>query len=179
MSQLEVEKNLFHEKQHRQLCLLHTLNNLFQRQEYAKEELDRICETFDSSYWFNSHRSVFGFGNYDVNILLRALETRGLEATWFDKRLSAKEINHDAVHSYVFNVPSTSYIPFFRNGRHWFAVKKFGSRFYNLDSKLPEPTQINDFVLFANEILSNNNELFLVCEPSNRERLLLTNSPRV
>jgi hypothetical protein len=45
MSQLAIEKTLYHEKQKRQLCLLHTLNNIFQHQEYQKEELDQICET--------------------------------------------------------------------------------------------------------------------------------------
>lgn len=44
MSELAVERNLYHEKQSRQLCLLHALNNLFQRKEYKKEELDQICE---------------------------------------------------------------------------------------------------------------------------------------
>jgi hypothetical protein len=42
MSELE---KLYHEKQRRQLCLLHTLNNVFQREEFKKEELDQFCET--------------------------------------------------------------------------------------------------------------------------------------
>jgi len=173
MSELE---RLYHEKQRHQLCLLHALNNLFQREEYKKCELDEICETFDQSVWFNIHRSMLGLGNYDVNILFRALECRGLQGVWFDKRLSAKEINHDAVHSYVFNVPSDFYfIPFLRNGRHWFAVKKFGTQFYNLDSKLPEPVPINDFTLFTNELLARNDELILVCKPENVKKVIRTN----
>ncbi|KAI6215075.1 hypothetical protein M3Y94_00342300 [Aphelenchoides besseyi] len=171
MSELQ---RFYHERQRRQFCLLHTLNNLFEREEFRKEELDQICEVFDSSVWFNAHRSMLGLGNYDVNILLRALESRGLEGVWFDKRLSAKEINHSAVHSYIFNVPSDSYLSFLRNGRHWFAVKRFGSNFYNLDSKLLEPAPIHDFTLFANEKLARNDEMFIVCRPEDRNKILLS-----
>jgi hypothetical protein len=32
---------------------------------------------------------------------------------------SAKEINHELVNAYIFNIPSTCYVPFLRNGRHW------------------------------------------------------------
>lgn len=35
---------IYQEKQKRQLCLLHALNNLFQREEFEQKELDEICE---------------------------------------------------------------------------------------------------------------------------------------
>ena len=96
------------------------------------------------------------------------------------------------IHSYVFNRPSDFYwVPFLKNGRHWvrkevdfsgylhcskfqFAVKRFGSQFYNLDSKLPEPTLIANFTQFANERLAQNDQLILVCLPSDRENLIRT-----
>lgn len=40
-------KKLYHEKQEKQLCLLHTLNNLFQRKEFTKSDLDEICTKYD------------------------------------------------------------------------------------------------------------------------------------
>jgi josephin len=39
-------RQIYHEKQRKQLCLLHTLNNLFQRREFEQQELDAICEKF-------------------------------------------------------------------------------------------------------------------------------------
>lgn len=39
-------QQIYHERQRKQLCLLHTLNNLFQRREFEQQELDTICERF-------------------------------------------------------------------------------------------------------------------------------------
>nr|CAG8582533.1 1020_t:CDS:2 [Entrophospora candida] len=36
--------------------------------------------------YFNQHKSIFGLGNYDVNVLQAALEEHGLETQWFDSR---------------------------------------------------------------------------------------------
>lgn len=38
------------------------------------------------SRFFNPHRNVLGLGNYDVNILMKAVQTKGFDVTWFDKR---------------------------------------------------------------------------------------------
>ncbi len=35
--------NIYHEKQVKELCALHTLNNLFQEKYYTKAILDDIC----------------------------------------------------------------------------------------------------------------------------------------
>lgn len=34
----------------------------------------------------NPHRSVLGTGNYDVNVIMAALQSRELAAVWWDKR---------------------------------------------------------------------------------------------
>ena len=35
--------SIYHEKQVKELCALHTLNNLFQEKHYTKSQLDDIC----------------------------------------------------------------------------------------------------------------------------------------
>uniref|UniRef100_A0A914EMN9 ubiquitinyl hydrolase 1 n=1 Tax=Acrobeloides nanus TaxID=290746 RepID=A0A914EMN9_9BILA len=162
-------KKLYHERQEKQLCLLHTLNNLFQRKEFQKVDLDEICINLDESRWFNAHRSMLGLGNYDVNILISALEMKDFCMTWFDNRLSARRINPDAVFGYIFNIPSTSFIPFLKN-RHWFSVIRRGKNYYNLDSKLPEPIIIDDFIVFANKHLAAGNQLLLVSKKEDADR---------
>jgi hypothetical protein len=42
----ELSEPQYHEKQRRQLCLLHALNNIFQREEFKENELNQICETY-------------------------------------------------------------------------------------------------------------------------------------
>uniref|UniRef100_A0A183BLX4 ubiquitinyl hydrolase 1 n=1 Tax=Globodera pallida TaxID=36090 RepID=A0A183BLX4_GLOPA len=165
----DLTTSIYHEKQKKQLCLLHALNNLFQREEFGRQELDEICEKFDDSKWFNAHRSWIGLGNYDANVLLCALQSRGLVGRWFDKRLSASRIRRDAIVAYVFNIPSAGFfIPILR-GRHW-----FGPNYYNLDSKLACPTLINDdIVRYMDTLLAEGNELLLIVSPENEEQCLL------
>lgn len=79
---------IYHERQSKQLCALHALNNLFQNpQAFRKHDLDAICkELAPDSRIFNPHRSTFGLGCYDVNVIISALAKRGFDVIWFDKR---------------------------------------------------------------------------------------------
>lgn len=82
-----VEPNIYHEKQIKELCALHALNNLFQeRNSFTKSQLDSICTTLSPNVWINPHRSMLGIGNYDINVIMKALQMKGCEAVWFDKR---------------------------------------------------------------------------------------------
>ncbi len=76
----------YHERQSCQLCALHVLNNLFGGKEFDKAELDGICYRLSPDAWINPHKSVLGLGNYDVNVIMSALQTKGYEVKWFDKR---------------------------------------------------------------------------------------------
>lgn len=78
---------IYHEKQIRELCALHALNNLFQSKDaFTKTELDTICHSLSPDNWINPHKSMLGLGNYDINVIMKALQSRGYEAIWFDKR---------------------------------------------------------------------------------------------
>lgn len=59
---------------------------MIERNFFTKIQLDEICSKLSPNEWINPHRSVLGFGNYDVNVIMTALEMRGYEAIWFDKR---------------------------------------------------------------------------------------------
>lgn len=79
---------IYHERQSKQLCALHALNNLFQNPNaFTKQELDAICkELAPDARIFNPHRSVLGFGCYDINVIISALAKRNYDVLWFDKR---------------------------------------------------------------------------------------------
>lgn len=79
---------IYHERQSKQLCALHALNNLFQSSSaFTKQDLDAICkELAPDARIFNPHRSVLGFGCYDVNVIISALAKKGYDVVWFDKR---------------------------------------------------------------------------------------------
>ena len=40
---VEPDGNIYHEKQSRELCALHALNNLFQERVFTKRDFDNIC----------------------------------------------------------------------------------------------------------------------------------------
>jgi len=77
---------VYHERQSRQLCALHVLNNLLQEKAFNKSDLDEICLQLNDSQWWNPHRSPLGLGNYDVNVMMAALQLKEYQAVWFDKR---------------------------------------------------------------------------------------------
>ena len=64
--------------------------------KFHKSELDDICVTLaNGKRFFNPHRSVFGLGNYDVNVLSVAVQSRGFEVSWHDARTDVKQVDLD------------------------------------------------------------------------------------
>ncbi|KAM3721228.1 Josephin-1 [Dirofilaria immitis] len=134
---------LYHEKQQMQLCLMHTLNTLLQR------------------------------SNYDINVLIAALETKNLMLNWFDSRRSTACLDFSKIFGFIFNTTSRGLIPFW-TGHHWFTVRQIGvAGFFNFDSKLNEPMPINDFVAFSDSLLAKGAQLMVVVEPQNAKSYLL------
>ncbi|KAL3269190.1 hypothetical protein HHI36_008273 [Cryptolaemus montrouzieri] len=138
--------DIYHERQIRELCALHALNNLFQcKNAFTKPELDLICNTLSPDNWINPHKSVLGIGNYDINVIMKALQSRGCEAVWFDKRKDPNCLNLPNIIGLIFNIPSDYKISFITIpliNRHWATIKQINGIFYNLDSKLETPQAI-------------------------------------
>ncbi|XP_076666009.1 josephin domain containing isoform X1 [Andrena cerasifolii] len=161
--------SIYHERQLNELCALHALNNLFQKKGYTKEELDQICYSLSPDVWINPHKSLLGIGNYDINVIMAALQRRGREAVWFDKRRDLNCLCLDNIEGFILNVPAEYKLGFILlplKRRHWIALRKIHGTFYNLDSKLDSPQLIgkeSDLLVFLkDQIDSKEKELFLV-----------------
>ncbi|KAF3424898.1 hypothetical protein QLX08_008535 [Tetragonisca angustula] len=161
--------SIYHERQVKELCALHALNNLFQERDFSKQELDQICYSLSPDVWINPHKSLLGLGNYDINVIMAALQRRGREAVWFDKRRDPKCLCLDNIEGFILNVPTEYKLGFVLlplKRRHWIALKKIHGAFYNLDSKLDSPQLIgkeNDLLVYLkDQIDSKEKELFLV-----------------
>ncbi|CAK9808141.1 Josephin-like protein [Anthophora plagiata] len=161
--------SIYHEKQVKELCALHALNNLFQERGFSRQELDQICYSLSPDVWINPHKSLLGLGNYDINVIMAALQRRGREAVWFDKRRDPKCLCLDNIEGFILNVPTEYKLGFVLlplKRRHWIALKKIHGAFYNLDSKLDSPQLIgkeNDLLTYLkDQIHSKEKELFLV-----------------
>jgi len=169
--------SIYHEKQVKSLCALHALNNLFQDgKAFSQTELDTICRDLSPHSWVNPHKSVLGFGNYDINVIMTALQTRQYETIWFDKRKDPSELNFENIYGYILNVPSDcrlGWLSFPLKRKHWVAIRRLPqprdsslSSYYNLDSKLEFPDNIgseeNLINYLRDELKSAEKELFLV-----------------
>ncbi|KAM7383357.1 hypothetical protein PAMP_003018 [Pampus punctatissimus] len=154
------EGEVFHEKQRLELCAIHALNNVLQERVFTKETADDICKRLAPQCVVNPHRSVLGTGNYDVNVIMAALQSRELAAVWWDKRRMVQSLCMSKVQGFILNVPSrVSFgivsLPLRR--RHWLAVRQVNGQYYNLDSKLKSPICIGgeaELRIFLSEQLS-------------------------
>ncbi|XP_053215056.1 josephin-2-like isoform X2 [Panonychus citri] len=161
--------NLYHEKQRKKLCALHSLNNLLQTASFKQEDLDEIClRLAPGSRFLNPHRALLGLGNYDVNVIMAALQTKGLEALWFDQRKDPSCLNLSHIFGFILNVDNlqgnSSLLSIlnpanlFSSKKHWIAFRKVGDQYYNLDSKLNSPEivgQENEMIQLLRDKLSS------------------------
>lgn len=164
--------HVYHEKQSKELCLLHALNNLFQDPDaFRQSDLDNICYELSPETWVNPHKSMLGLGNYDVNVLSAALQTKNCDSVWFDKRKDPSIISLDNVIGFILNVPSDfkiGWIPLPLNRKHWIAIRFIGDQFYNLDSKLDQVESVGqeeELLTYLRDQLSvKDKELFLIVQ---------------
>ncbi|XP_017849970.1 josephin-like protein [Drosophila busckii] len=191
---LNVDSNMlpskiYHEQQVSQLCALHALNNLYQRRNlFTKQKLDAYCYELTPRGWLNPHRSWLGWGNYDVNVIMYAVQQQQCQAIWFDKRRDPDCLNFPRIFGYILNMATP---PGWRNyvtlpiwgGRHWLALRCIGDDYYNLDSKLSAPECIgneSNFVEFLRAHLSSESsgdqELLIIVQQFEEEEEQLPQS---
>lgn len=138
--------SIYHEKQKWELCALHALNNLFQDEKaFTKQNLDELCQGLSPGSVVNPHKSMLGLGNYDVNVIMRAVQSKECEAIWWDKRRDMKDINFSNIIGFILNILSPLQFGFVSvpiRRKHWIAVRQVDGVYYNLDSKLTKPSEI-------------------------------------
>ncbi|XP_072703766.1 josephin-2 [Ciconia boyciana] len=160
---------LYHERQRLELCALHALNNVLQRRCFTQEAADEICKRLAPAARLNPHRSLLGTGNYDVNVIMAALQSLELAAVWWDKRRSLERLALGQILGFILNVPSQVSLGFVAlpvRRQHWLAVRQLRGTYYNLDSKLRAPVPIGgeaELRIFLRDFLSQGFcEVFLV-----------------
>lgn len=99
-----------------------------------------------------------------------------MDLIWFDKRkdITSETMQLNKAFGFILNIPSRfSFgfvsVPWIR--RHWISIRKFqDEKFYNLDSKLAQPSCIGfdeDLIRYLNnQMKSNDKELFVVMHKS-------------
>ncbi|CAI9759130.1 unnamed protein product [Fraxinus pennsylvanica] len=172
-------KLIYHERQKLQFCLLHSLNNLFQEKDaFTRANLNATAEklNFDDpnkatwtpmSVIFKPHHNSLT-GNYDINVLIAALEERGKRVIWHDRRNGTSPIDLDGLKDELFgiivNVPVRRYAGLWK-GRHWVALRRIEGVWYNLDSDLSAPycfENAEEIREFLDSVMSTGAEVLLI-----------------
>ncbi|CAG8521073.1 4420_t:CDS:2 [Diversispora eburnea] len=167
-------------------------NKYLQNEAFGKSKLNNIAinlaEKTDSEvkswkhYFVNPHKSILGFGNYDINVLDIALREFDLEVQWFDDRKDIRTViqfTDRTLFGLILNVPITQY--YFWNSHHWIAIKPIHVDeeetvvVYNLDSKLHKPEKFPDiekaYKFLSDYVYNKNAQLILVKSKRNNDDL--------
>ncbi|XP_053461649.1 josephin-2 isoform X13 [Nycticebus coucang] len=141
------QPSVYHERQRLELCAVHALNNVLQQQLFNQEAADEICKRLAPDSRLNPHRSLLGTGNYDVNVIMAALQGLGLAAVWWDRRRPLSQLALPQVLGLILNLPSPVSLGLLSlplRRRHWVALRQVNGIYYNLDSKLRAPEPLGD-----------------------------------
>ncbi|KAJ1655504.1 SET domain-containing protein 3 [Dispira simplex] len=128
---------IYHERQTYWLCAK-LQGPVFQSTDLEKMA-DELAEQASEirSFWWNPHKWLWGFGNYDINVITRALEQQRLTIGWFDQRKDVFTIPLVDLAGIILNVQTLK----FWSRRHWFCLAQISGVYWNLDSRDNEPTK--------------------------------------
>ena len=121
---------------------------------FTRDELDSIADNLPIavirsgvpnplSLIFKPHRNAVT-GNYDANVLISALNSRGKEVVWFDRRKGIEELLSevagygDRLLGMIVNLHRKKWLGVWQ-ARHWVAIRKLQGMWYNLDSDSAAP----------------------------------------
>lgn len=138
-------KVYFEKQSDDRLCGLHCVNNLLQGPFYDMISLSEIGVELDKLEQqltgVNSQNNVDDSGNYNIQVIERALKKLGCEIQSLRKREAITKLqNNMQIEALIFN-----------SSTHWFSIRKIDNIWFNLNStnKLPGPEIITDFYLSA------------------------------
>ncbi|KAI1287564.1 Ataxin-3 [Halotydeus destructor] len=149
-------ESIFHEKQEGQLCAQHALNVLLQgsyftavdlasfAQQLDDEERRQMAEAGEQSdeykrFLAEGSSNMDDSGFFSVQVIARALKVWGLDLVPFKSQSSIAEaarLEPVSQKAYICNLQ-----------QHWFALRKIGRQWFNLNSLLSGPELVSDTYL--------------------------------
>jgi hypothetical protein len=101
----------------------------------------------------NQHRAWSGLGDYDLNVILYALSTRGLDGTFHDSRQSISRVSLEGVVGLLVNgAGEIRSINAFGSGNHWYTIRLVGSTWWDLNSLNRGPRRFLDTGEMLNDV---------------------------
>ena len=117
---------MYFERQSSQMCAVHSLNHILQRQEVSSDDLDAIADSFHPGWRLtNPHRSFWGTGDYDANVLITACGQKGFDCAYWDERKALPSAKLRECVAVVVNKKTESFWGGLIGGRHWYVIRQF------------------------------------------------------
>lgn len=130
---------IYHEKQIPNLCGLHAVNNLLQRNVFSRQELDRVGQQLDQQERSMGMSFAPGEGNYrgdgfyNVTVLQRGLQSRGFQMD----RVVCGDWKTDAIK----HMHEVGFI--FNKDEHWFCYRRFQEEWFLINSTQHRPVHFH------------------------------------
>lgn len=145
---------IFHEKQEGALCAQHCLNSLLQGAYFTAVDLGSLAQSLDDDekermaegdvnsadylrFIQEPSSNMDDSGYFSIQVICRALEVWGLELIPFNSSTATQARSHP--------VSERAFICNLQN--HWFAIRKLGKQWFNLNSMKSHPEFISDTYL--------------------------------
>lgn len=139
---------IYHETQTENLCALHAINNLLQDAIFTANDLVNIGQELDkneraltqsSSGDVNDSlelsQNLDPSGNFSIQVIIVALAFCGLEL------VSLNSSDPPAILAGQNTYNQQAFLC--HKNDHWFTIRKFGSKWFNLNSLLPRPQKVS------------------------------------
>ena len=137
---VEVSCPVYHEEQVELQCALHAVNGVLQDSVFEAENFNDIASQLDKDEaeigeFSEISQNYAPGGNYSIQVITVALDLCFLELIPFnhssDPRAAAARRNTSTAGAYILN-----------RDNHWYAFRRIGSNWYNLNSLLPGPKRM-------------------------------------
>merc|ERR1719278_523268 len=164
---------IFHEQQEGSLCAQHCLNSLLQGQFYSAVDLGELAAELDTmerrrmaemgedsaeyrAFIAQPSANMDDSGFFSVQVISRALSVWGLDLVQRDSSDPA------AVRAKASPIAANAYICNYRE--HWFAIRRLGNQWFNLNSLLEGPELVSNSYLgeFLAQLQQEGYSIFLV-----------------
>ncbi|XP_059350121.1 ataxin-3-like [Daphnia carinata] len=139
---------IYHETQTGNLCALHAINNLLQDAVFTANDLIHIGQELDKNERaliqsssgdvddsLELPQNLDLSGNFSIQVIIVALAFCGLELVSLnssDPRAILADQNTYSQQAFLCH-----------KNDHWFTIRKFGSKWFNLNSLLPRPKKVS------------------------------------
>lgn len=122
---------------------------------FTTRNLESIVREYDKRKLFNDYRTLW-FGNYDLRILIEAINRCGFDVRQVDMYRSEAlgQLPWDSYFGLLINL----------NGAHWFTIKNLNGIYYNLDSTLRKPIEIGQrehLIHYLHHLISRTRTVYL------------------